>query len=163
MMMSLLPKVFSRRLAQPTRVMIVARSTLVRAMTTRSSEINDKVPTKPNPEGPVLGGYQEFLDDMITKTERMEAHMEELTARTSTYGTTIKWMDPADIDALMDLAATHKREMQEQLQAMKENLEAAKTNFAVDGPDGECDGHLEEEFEEVKHIVEDEAAAHKAA
>ena len=92
---------------------------------------------------------------MNAKAEKMEAKLEK-------YGSTVKWMDPADIDALMNLHKTHEKEMAEELKAMKMEIQAAKSNYAVDAPDGECDGHLEEEFEEVQHILE-KRAEHKTA
>jgi len=149
MMMFHSPKVLFRRLATVT---VTARrpaaTTFFRAMTTAD-------PKKPNPEGPVLAGYPDYLDQMNAKAEKMEAKLEK-------YGSTVKWMDPADIDALMNLHKTHEKEMAEELKAMKMEIQAAKSNYAVDAPDGECDGHLEEEFEEVQHILE-KRAEHKTA
>lgn len=159
-MSSILPRVFA--VAARPRTMTAARTVAVRAyMSTQTSNDaiqlpSDEVPHKPNPEGPVFAGYQEFLDDIKAKADRMEAHINDVD-----YGSTVKWMDPKDIEDLMDLQATHKREMKEQLEELRRAVEAAKTNYAVDAPDGECDGHLEDEMEEVNHIIEE--AAHKKA
>lgn len=39
---------------------------------------------------------------------------------------------------------------------MKELRDVVSSKFiAVDAPDGETDGHIEEEMEEVKHIIDD--------
>ena len=160
-MSSILPRVFT--VAARPRTMAAARNVALRAymstQTPKSDAIelpSDDVPHKPNPEGPVMAGYQEFLDDIKAKADRMEAHINDID-----YGSTVKWMDPKDIEDLMDLQATHKREMKEQLEELKNAVEAAKTNYAVDAPDGECDGDLEDEMEEVNHIIEE--AAHKKA
>ena len=116
--------------------------------------------TSENPEGPMLGGYPEFLDDLKTKTDRMEASLGGLK---DTYGkkqqavlqsTTVKWMDPDEIEALFDLAGRQKREMEEQLEEMKKAIAAMKSNFAVDAPDGFSDGHIEEELEVVNDIID---------
>lgn len=122
-----------------------------------------------NPEGDMMEGYQEFLDDLKAQTDKMETSLGDLK---TTYGkkqeailrsSTIKWMDPEEIEGLFDIAGRQKKEMEEQLEAMKKSIEAMKTNFAVDGPDGESDGHMEEELEAVKHIIEDSAGSKKAA
>jgi pyruvate/2-oxoacid:ferredoxin oxidoreductase alpha subunit len=42
-----------------------------------------------------------------------------------------------------------------QMAAMNQSVEAMKTNYAVDAPDGVCDGRIEEELEQVKHIMDD--------
>jgi len=76
-------------------------------------------------------------------------------------------------------AATHKEELEDHLvniQAMfergavetKEDLKAQMDHlkvlmekrkiFAVDSPDGEVDGHIQEEMEEINHIIDDAAA-----
>ena len=161
MLPSKLPRVFSTAIRPKT--VALARTAAARAyLSTQPIPNNnaiilpsDEVPhTRSNPEGPMMGGYPEYLDDLQARTEKLAAHVHDLD-----YGSTVKWMDPKEIDALMDLAATHKRELQEQLQELQSAVQAAKTNYAVDAPDGECDGHLEDEMEEVNHIIDEEAAA----
>ncbi|CAB9518433.1 expressed unknown protein [Seminavis robusta] len=110
-----------------------------------------------NPEGPMLGGYEEFLDDLKTKTDKMEASLGNLK---DTYGkkqemmNTVKWTDPEEMEYLFDMSRRHKQEMEEQLVDIKKSIQAMKTNFAVDAPDGESDGHVEEELEAVKFIID---------
>ena len=73
--MSSLATLFTRRLA-----LVASRRTLPRtatfaraAMATINLPDNEKVRTEPeNPQGPMMGGYDAFLDDMIAKTETME-------------------------------------------------------------------------------------------
>lgn len=45
--------------------------------------------------------------------------------------------------------------MEKKMAEINQPIEAMQTNYAVDAPDGESDGHIEEELEEVKHIIDD--------
>ena len=79
--------------------------------------------------------------------------------------TTIKWMDPNEVDRLFNTVA--KAQVTGDANA---NLSEPHRFYAVDAPDGETDGHLEEEIEEIMHIIEDaadhedtEAVLHKHA
>jgi len=53
------------------------------------------------------------------------------------------------------MPTTTSQRLQTKMAEINQPLEAMKTNYAVDAPDGESDGHIEEELEEVKHIMDD--------
>jgi hypothetical protein len=53
-------------------------------------------------------------------------------------------------------AEERKEELQERLDDLKVLMEKTQA-FAVDSPDGEVDGHIQEEMEEIKHIIDDAA------
>jgi len=127
--------------------------TFIRALATTTGKVD-----KPNPEG--MSG--DVLDDMLEKTTKLESSMQELKetyAKKQQLSQTVKWMDPDEIEGLFDVAGRQKQEMEAQLAEMKSMVEAAKTNYAVDAPDGESDGHLEEELEQVNHIIEEASHA----
>jgi hypothetical protein len=65
--------------------------------------------------------------------------------------TTIKWMDPNEVDRLFN---TDTKQVSGDAKA---NLAELNKIYAVDAPDGETDGHLQEEIEEITHIIEDAA------
>lgn len=54
-------------------------------------------------------------------------------------------------------AAERKEELQERLDQLKVLMEKTKV-FAVDSPDGEVDGHIQEEMEEINHMIDGAAA-----
>jgi len=66
----------------------------------------------------------------------------------------------AEVKAIIDDVAAHKEEIKARLQKVAARVAENKKTFAVDSPDGETDGHIQEEMEEIKHIIED-AAAHE--
>ena len=108
---------------------------------------------------------RKFLDEMEEKASQMEDLMQDLGETHSKkreqlqeIKQTIKWMDPEEMEILFDLAARQKQELRDQLTEIQRSLVAAKSNFAVDAPDGESDGHLEEEMDAVQHILEEHVA-----
>jgi septation ring formation regulator EzrA len=115
------------------------------------------------PDGESDGHIEEELDEVkyiIDHTRKIQETLGEL-KKTYTkkqeailQTQTVKWMDPDEIEALFDIAGRQKKEMEEQLKALKKSIQAMKTNYAVDAPDGETDGHIEEELEEVKYIID---------
>ncbi|CAB9507372.1 expressed unknown protein [Seminavis robusta] len=65
-----------------------------------------------------------------------------------------------EIQVLLEEVAVSKEEIKERLAKLHVQMEEAQKIFAVDSPDGEVDGHIEEEMEEIKHIIDD-AAEHE--
>jgi BMFP domain-containing protein YqiC len=66
---------------------------------------------------------------------------------------------PKQMQELHDLY--HRiNELESDLAEVKGMLRDAKRTFAVDAPDGESDGHIQEELEEIKHIIDDSAPKH---
>jgi hypothetical protein len=53
-------------------------------------------------------------------------------------------------------------ELESDLVEVKGMLRDATRTFAVDAPDGETDGHIQEELDEVKRIIDDAAPKHLA-
>jgi hypothetical protein len=51
-------------------------------------------------------------------------------------------------------------ELESDLAEVKGMLRDAKRTFAVDAPDGESDGRIQEELEEIKHIIDDSTPKH---
>jgi hypothetical protein len=138
-------------------------STFFRGLSTQSSK--NKKPEHPEePHGPLMAGYVEFLDEMIEKASRMEGSMSALRdtyAKKKVLSASVKWMDPVEIEALFDTAGRQKAEIEATLAELKIMMQAAKKSYGVDAPDGEPDGHIQEEMIEVEHIIEQEAAGHK--
>ena len=52
--------------------------------------------------------------------------------------------------------------MQAELRNLRAKVQELDPTFGVDAPDGDSDGHVQEELQEVKHII-DEAAQHEDA
>lgn len=65
-----------------------------------------------------------------------------------------------EIQAIFDDVAAHKEEINARLEKLQAAMADAEKTYAVDSPDGEVDGHLQEEMEEIEHIIKD-AAAHE--
>lgn len=121
-------------------------------------------PHPPEAHGPLMAGYLEFLDEILAKTEKMTASMGALHKTYSekkTLAATVKWMDPQDIEDLFDTAGRQKKEIEETLAELKVMMEAAKKNYAVDAPDGEPDGHLQEDIEQAELIIDQAAELKK--
>lgn len=126
----------------------VGRSMFARALATKPPVVDHK-----------------FLDQIEEKASQMEDLMQDLGETHSTkqepiqeMKQTVKWMDPEEMEFLFDLAARQKRELRDQLTEIQCSLAAAKTNFAVDAPDGESDGRMEEEMDAVQQILEEHVA-----
>lgn len=132
----------------------MARPVLARALSTKESGVESGMPA----------GYGEFLDQMEEKTSKMEASVQALGETNAkreqlhAMSQSVKWMDPEEMEFLFHLAAKKKQELQEHLTDLQRSLAAAKSNFAVDAPDGESDGHIEEEIDTVKQILAEHVA-----
>jgi hypothetical protein len=113
--------------------------------------------------------YRRFLDRLMAKTTKMESSLESLketaSRNASTTGTTP--MDPSKMDAFFEESGKHKQDISQELteiQSLLRGFSGAgaggnKKLYAVDAPDGDCDGHVLEELEEVAHIIDDESRA----
>jgi hypothetical protein len=54
--------------------------------------------------------------------------------------------------------------LDQKVQEMKEKLQqAALGSYAVDAPDGEPDGHIQEEMTEIRQVIEEAAIGEDAA
>jgi hypothetical protein len=106
---------------------------------------------------------------MLEKTVKMEESMDELK---ETYNKKkeimesrpqmIGWTEIDDMDFLFQTAKQQKEDLSLSMTELKVLMEEAKKTYAVDAPDGETDGSLKEEMEEVAHIIEDSAKIHLA-
>jgi hypothetical protein len=114
----------------------------------------------------LLAGYREYLDKMMGKTSKIESSMQALRetslAQKKQYatGTTIKWMDASEIDKLFDESVKHKQDISTELSELKSFLQDAHQDarfYGVDAPDGESDWHVQEEMQEINHIIDDAA------
>ena len=65
-----------------------------------------------------------------------------------------------EIQAIFEDVAPHKEQINARLSKLQALIAEAEKTYAVDAPDGEVDGHLQEEMEEINHIIVD-AAAHE--
>jgi len=101
---------------------------------------------------------------MIDHTVKLKESMEEMrTAKMDAVlkaRTGVKWIEAAEIDRLFEQTTKTEEELAAQMAALRAKMEDAKRTYAVDGPDGDSDGHLKEEMLEINHIIED-AAAHE--
>ena len=131
---------------------------------TLSSDIDELLLNDPE-YGHIMSGYIDHLDDMIDKTEELKDTLEELRLSKRNFilasqGTSgIRWMDNADILQKYEATNQKKSELTEQhkkLLAMMAKDYAAKQSkivYAVDSPDGEPDGQVKEQMEEIKRIM----------
>jgi hypothetical protein len=113
--------------------------------------------------------YRRFLDRVMDKTTKMESSMESLkeqAAASRNNASTGSTMCASEMDALFQEQKKHKQDVSQELSEIQSLLRGfagtAGGNtklYAVDAPDGDCDGHVLEELEEVAHIIEDESAA----
>jgi hypothetical protein len=116
-----------------------------------------------------MAGYMEYLDGMVDKTSELEASIVKLNA---TYGkakakmaepgkhSADEWLDAQEIINLFEDAGKQKKDIAAQIVKLKLRMADAKKTFAVDAPDGETDGHMQEEMEEVNRIIDDDAKIH---
>lgn len=64
-----------------------------------------------------------------------------------------------EINKIISEDAAHQDEIQARIKKLKAAMREAEKIYAVDSPDGEDDGHLAEEMEEIKHLIDDAAIA----
>lgn len=115
------------------------------------------------PELQVMAGYMEYIDTMLAKTTKMErqmANLEETYAKKRALRSEVKWTDASEIDKLFVVAQEQKRDMAAEIAGLKQMLLDARQVFAVDAPDGDSDGHVNEELFQVNRIIE-EASQHE--
>ena len=100
-----------------------------------------------------------------TLSERAAAIEEELQqkhykAAHASDGSRGDWDKPKskqEMEALHNLY--HKIDaLESELSNLKSQVKEQQRIFAIDAPDGESDGHLQEELQEINHIIEDAAA-----
>jgi len=100
-----------------------------------------------------------------TLSERAAAIEEELQqqhykAAHASDGSRGDWDKPKskqEMEALHNLY--HKIDsLESELSNLKRQVQEQQRIFAIDAPDGESDGHLQEELQEINHIIEDAAA-----
>jgi hypothetical protein len=128
-----------------------------------SSHITEKVPKEDYYDGHLLVDHLEYIDDMIGKVMELNESLTELKqtkedAVLAARTTGVRWIDSADIDRLFEKTKTTKAELAAQHEQLIVMMADAKKYYAVDGPDGDSDGHVKEELEEVNHIIADTAA-----
>jgi len=143
----------------------------LRGLTTQqASDGSKKQEEGPPPEdyydGNKIAEHLEYLEEMIDKTAGLKEKMEELRERKAQAVAKAaagggKWTETKEIDALFEDAARQKADIAAHFDQFRDRmLSARKTmvyNYAVDGPDGESDVHLEEEMVEIEHIIDDAA------
>jgi hypothetical protein len=128
-----------------------------------SSHIAEKVPNEDYYDGHLLVDHLEYIDDMIGKTMELKESLTELKqtkedAILAARTTGVRWTDATDIDRLFEKTKKTKAELAAQHEQLIAMMADAKKYYAVDGPDGDSDGHIKEELEEVNHIIADTAA-----
>lgn len=104
-----------------------------------------------------MADHLEYLDDMIEKTIKMEESMEGLKdtyAKKKDAYNNIGFTTSAEIDVLFDTAASQKEELSNHLAELRAMMAAAKSNFAVDAPDGTSDAMRAENLKQANRIIE---------
>ena len=117
------------------------------------------------PELQLMAGYLEHLDSLMESTRNIEQSMGRLH---ETYAQkkaviqrpTIQWTDSSEIDCLFDQSQQHRDDIAAELDKMKRLMIDARKIYAVEAPDGTSDGMIQEEMNQVSHII-DEAALHE--
>jgi hypothetical protein len=97
-----------------TRRMAAHRPLILRPLATASK------PKRENPEGPMLVGVQDHVDNLMARAEKIEVSLKELR---DTYGKKQQaylklTMDPDDINGLYDFAGRQKEEIQQDVKAI---------------------------------------------
>jgi len=142
-----------------------ARASVARGLSTAPKKKEEPLPKSAYAEGHLRTDQLEYLDREIEQAVLLiENNMLDLKA---TYQEKRKHLENQNHDAmhpLLDRAAQQKEEISSNLEQLKtllkQSRKAQTANFAVDAPDGEADGHLEEEMQEVEHILDDHCKPH---
>jgi hypothetical protein len=116
-----------------------------------------RVPPEDYYQGHLMADHLEFLEDMIDKTAKLEESVESLKQTHQQFVQNVKWMDGQDIEELLEPTRKKKEDITKQLVELRKLMASAKKTYAVDAPDGESDGHIQEELLEIKHIIDDAA------
>jgi hypothetical protein len=171
---------FARRLSLtvaargPAVVRTFAKATLTTEGAKKISETLANKPTADYYDDTVMHDQFRILEDMLEKNLHNidEEEVEELRQLIKTAPKTFAVDAPdgetdghwgeemKEVNAILEDVAAHKDEIKARLSKLKEMMKENQKIFAVDSPDGEDDGHLKEELEEINHIIED-AAEHE--
>lgn len=142
--------------------MMLARSTQLarrlplrqslRLAVARFSSPSERAPPEDYINGHLLTEHLEFVEDMIQKVDELE----QTTSRLK-KAYTVKWMDPADLEALFHVSKQTSQELAAQAERIRLLVEDGKHFFAVDAPDGETDGDMEDAQHEIDHMIQESA------
>lgn len=145
------------------RTLIVApRALAARCLSTASKKSDALLLRMPDAAydhgGHLKSDQLEFLDQQVEETVLLlEDNIKALEKTHSIKREYLEKKNHDSIPPLMDLAAKQKKDMTENLARLKDLLQdvrvAKSIGCAVDAPDGESDGHFEEELQEVDHII----------
>jgi hypothetical protein len=107
----------------------------------------------------------DILEYMVERTEMMEQHLDDLNAAHEDLLASLKLMgDTSTIHSLFEPALRTALHLDQKVQEMKEKLQqAALGSYAVDAPDGEPDGRIQEEMTEIRQVIEEAATGEDAA
>ena len=141
------------------------------ALSTNAQKINETLANKPG-----SGLNDTHMHDQFEMLEKMMEHdihvdsVQELKAAMRRRPMAVDAPDGEsdghlaeemqEIQSILDDVAAHKEEIKARLQKVAAAVKEAQRIYAVDSPDGETDGHIAEELEEIKHIIDD-AAVHE--
>jgi hypothetical protein len=141
-------------------------STMTSAASTAATE-REEVPPEDYYDGHLVANQLEYLNDLIEHTDLLGRHLEDLkdkhrnlllaSSMSNHPGitSTIKWMEVTEVDALFEPARRAHSTMRQHLQDTRSELQ--RRVYAVDAPDGESDGRVQEEMMEIRNIVDDAA------
>jgi hypothetical protein len=139
-------------------------STSSAASSDAAASSSEHVPPEDYYDGHLLANQLEYLNDLIDHTDMLGRHLDDLQAKhrslllntnRTDHISTIKWMEAEEVDALFEPARRAHSTLSQHLMGQKAELD--KLCYAVDAPDGESDGHVQEEMAEIRHILDDAA------
>lgn len=146
----------SRRfvMAQPVRV----------AFSTNARKVNETLAGKLDPDNTHMHDQFEILEKMLDeglvdrqKVRALRAMMPMAVDAPDGDSDGHMAEEMKEIQAIFDDVAAHKDEINARLAKLHALMEENQKTFAVEAPDGEVDGHIMEEMEEINHIIDDAA------
>ena len=154
---------FARRAAATISRRVAVAQPLRFALSTNAQKVNETLAGKLDPNDTHMRDEFDVLEKMLQEgwvdRKKVQELRDMVTAVDAPDGETDGHLaeEMKEVQAIFDDVAAHKEEINARLAklnaAIKENLKT----YAVEAPDGEVDGHILEEMEEINHIIDDAA------
>jgi hypothetical protein len=93
------------------------------------------------------------LEDMLETTLALENSMQDLKDTYAQKRHAFTKRQPGKMNVLFDQAAAQKEQMSKQIASLKAKMVEARTNFAVDAPDGTSDAQAKANHDAVNDII----------
>ena len=157
---------FARRAAVNACRRVAVSQPMRAALSTNARKVNETLAYKMDSNDTHMHDQFEILEKMLDeglvdrkKVSELKAMWPKVTAVDAPDGASDAELaaEMKEIQAIFDDVAAHKDEINARLAKLHAIMKENQKIFAVESPDGEVDGHIAEEMEEIKHIIDDAA------